>query len=139
MNTNFLGIYLARECRQHFWNMTISYNPGWCGSRQEEGEADFLVCSSYLGNPRSLCKMESDFGKSSKKGALLRYSVSWFNLVNPNQKFWELWSFSFQFSSVAQSRPTPCDPMNHSTPGLPVQHQLPEFTQTHVHWVGDAI
>ena len=38
-----------------------------------------------------------------------------------------------QFSSVAQSCPTLCDPMNHSTPGLPVHHQLPEFTQTHVH------
>ena len=37
-----------------------------------------------------------------------------------------------QFSSVAQSCPTLCDPMNHSTPGLPVHHQLPEFTQTHV-------
>ena len=43
------------------------------------------------------------------------------------------------FSSVAQSCPTLCDPMNCSTPGLPVHHQLPEFTQTHVHWVGDAI
>ena len=43
------------------------------------------------------------------------------------------------FSSVAQSCLTLCDPMNHSTPGLPVHHQLPEFTQTHVHWVGDAI
>ena len=42
-------------------------------------------------------------------------------------------------SSVAQSCPTLCDPMNRSTPGLPVHHQLPEFTQTHVHWVGDAI
>ena len=39
---------------------------------------------------------------------------------------------SVQFSSVAQSCPTLCDPMNHSTPGLPVHHQLPEFTQTHV-------
>ena len=38
-----------------------------------------------------------------------------------------------QFSSVAQSCPTLCDPMNHSTPGLPVHHQLPESTQTHVH------
>ena len=47
--------------------------------------------------------------------------------------------FSVQFSSVAQSCPTLCDPMNHSTPGLPVHHQLPEFTQTHVHQVGDAI
>ena len=44
-----------------------------------------------------------------------------------------------QFSSVAQSCPTLCDPMNRSTPGLPVHHQLPGFTQTHVHRVGDAI
>ena len=46
---------------------------------------------------------------------------------------------SVQFSSVTQLCPTLCDPMNHSTPGLPVHHQLPEFTQTHVHQVGDAI
>ena len=44
-----------------------------------------------------------------------------------------------QFSSVTQSCPTLCDPMNHSTPGLPVHHQLPETTQTHIHWVGDGI
>ena len=46
---------------------------------------------------------------------------------------------SVQFSSVTQSCLTLCDPMNCSTPGLPVHHQLPEFTQTYVHWVGDAI
>ena len=46
---------------------------------------------------------------------------------------------SVQFSSVTQSCPTLCDPMNCSTPGLPVHHQLPEFTQTHIHQVGDAI
>ena len=46
---------------------------------------------------------------------------------------------SVQFSSVAQSCPTLCDPMDCSTPGLPVHHQPLEFTQTHVHWVGDAI
>ena len=46
---------------------------------------------------------------------------------------------SVQFSSVAQSCPTLCDPMNRSISGLPVHHQLPEFTQTHVHRVGDAI
>ena len=46
---------------------------------------------------------------------------------------------SVQFSSVAQSCPTLCDPMNCSTPALPVHHQLPEFIQTHVHQVGDAI
>ena len=46
---------------------------------------------------------------------------------------------SVQFSSVAQSCPTLCDPMNRSMPGLPVHHQLPEFTQTHIHRVGNAI
>ena len=46
---------------------------------------------------------------------------------------------SVQFSSIAKLCPTLCDPTNHSTPGLPVHHQLPEFTQTHVHCVGDAI
>ena len=44
-----------------------------------------------------------------------------------------------QFSSVAQSCPTLCDPMNRSTPGLPVHHQVSESTQTHVHQIGDAI
>ena len=48
-------------------------------------------------------------------------------------------SGSVQFSSVAQSCLTLCDPMNHSMPGLPVYHQVPEFTQTHVHRVSDAI
>ena len=46
---------------------------------------------------------------------------------------------SVQFSSVTQSCLTLCDPMNCSMPGLPVHHQLPEFTQTHAHRVGDAI
>ena len=46
---------------------------------------------------------------------------------------------SDQIRSVAHSCPTLCNPMNRSTPGLPVHHQLPEFTETHVHWVSDAI
>ena len=46
---------------------------------------------------------------------------------------------SVQFSLVTQSCPTLCDPMNHSTPGLPVHHKLPEFTQTHAYRVCDAI
>ena len=52
---------------------------------------------------------------------------------------YETIKYSVQFSSVAQSCPTLCDPMNRSTPGLPVHHQLPEFTQTHIHQVSDAI
>ena len=50
-----------------------------------------------------------------------------------------IYNICIQFSSVAQSCPILCDPMNHSTPGLPVHHQLLEFTQIHVHRVGDAI
>ena len=50
-----------------------------------------------------------------------------------------IYKYIYQFSSVAQSCPTLCNPMNRSTPGLPVHHQLPEFTQTHVHRVSDAI
>ena len=50
----------------------------------------------------------------------------------------DLW-WEFSVSSVTQSCPTLCNPMNQSTPGPPVHHQLPESTQTHVHQVGDAI
>ena len=69
-----------------------------------------------------------------------RRSSTW--LINPPiiQGFmWPFLSSSVQFSSVAQSCPTLCDPMNHSTPGLPVHHQLSESTQTHIHWVSAAI
>ena len=48
-------------------------------------------------------------------------------------------SICYQFSSVTQSCPTLCDPMNCNTPGLPVHHQLPEITQIHVNRVGDAM
>ena len=59
---------------------------------------------------------------------------------NDNSQFhWLLIDASVQFSSVTQSCSTPCNPMNHSRPGLPVHHQLLEFTQTHVHRLSDAI
>ena len=61
------------------------------------------------------------------------------NIINTRSCNWKATFLKYQFSIVAQSHPTLCNPMNHSTPGLPVYHQLLEFTQTHVHWVGDAI
>ena len=61
------------------------------------------------------------------------------NNNNKKKSFFEGRDASVQFSSVAQSCLTLCDPMNRSTPGLPVHHHLLEFTQTHVHWVHDAI
>ena len=55
------------------------------------------------------------------------------------KKMWYIDTMKYSVSSVAQSCPTLHDPMNRSTPGLPVHHQLPECTQTHVHRVRDAI
>ena len=66
-------------------------------------------------------------------GNPLQYSC----LENPMDR--EAWRATVQIRSVAQLCPTLCDPMNRSMPGLPVHHQLPEFTQTHVHRVSDAI
>ena len=68
-----------------------------------------------------------------------------FGITNENGFPWAVgWEKSLslssvQFSSITQSCPTLCDPMNHSTPGLPVHRQLLEFTHTHVHRVSDAI
>ena len=74
------------------------------------------------------------------------HSVFHWNSVTGSQVFWtpgskeSLWkTIIFPISSVTQSCPILWDPINHSTPGLPVHHQLPESTQTHVHWVGDDI
>ena len=63
------------------------------------------------------------------------WQVSSLPLASPGKPY----ESSVQFSSVSPSCLTLCDPMNRSTPGLPVHHQLPEFTQTHAHRVGDAI
>ena len=108
--------------------------------------------SKYLINNFMNCV----FGIVSKKSSpywCLSKVFSWMDVQLFQYYLWNvclcsiLLSFSFvkdqlwqiQFSSVAQSCPTLCDPMNCSTPGLPVHHQLLEFTQTHVHRVGDAI
>ena len=61
--------------------------------------------------------------------------------IFPNMRFFQMSQLftSVQFSSATQLCPTLCDPMNGSMPGLPVHHQLPKFTQSHIHWVGNAI
>ena len=75
-----------------------------------------------------------------KKSILMKVKEewkSWFKAQHSENKDHDIWSH--QFSSVVQLCLTLCDPMDCSMPGLPVHHQLPEFTQTHVHQVGDAI
>ena len=63
----------------------------------------------------------------------------WAEILNNKISCCDILYLSVQLSSVAQLCPTLCDPMNHRTPGFAVFHQLLEFTQTHVHQVGDAI
>ena len=65
-----------------------------------------------------------------------KVNVHW--LISMRPQYYNF-HWAFRFGSVAQSCPTLCDRMNRSTPGLPVHHRLPEFTQTHIHWVSDAI
>ena len=95
------------------------------------------------------CQEQRSPDKTRKKkigvcqgGEFLSFTSSW---RSPRRKYFQmkphccLYEYLVQFSSVPQSCPTLCDPMNRSTRGLPVYHQLPEFTQTHVHRVSDAI
>ena len=95
------------------------------------------ISSNEVGEPKAYY---IEWSKSEREMQILYVNAYVWNLER-----WYLWFISFigfcsyQFSSVAQSCPTLCDPMNHSTPSLPVYHQLPEFTQIHVHWVSDAI
>ena len=67
------------------------------------------------------------------------FCKNWDIVVVVVQNVWRNFCPIIQFSLVTQSYPTLCDPMNCSTPGLPVHHQLPEFTHTHVHQVSDSI
>ena len=100
-----------------------------------------VTCGFHINKPVYCCNSSTSltsppefpfpfFLQSPKVIFTKSYFCSIFSLSN---------SLSVQFSSGAESCPTPCDPMNCSTPGLPVHHQLPESTQTHVHQVGDAI
>ena len=101
------------------------------------------VCDGHLILCRPLLLLPSIFPSirvfSSESLLHIRWPKYWsFSFsINPSNEYSGL--SSFQFSSVTQSCPTLCDPMNRSTPGLPVHHLLPESTQTHVHRVSDAI
>ena len=87
-----------------------------------KGKAGKLAKNEHSGTKREIMRLWSDTMTREHEG---------------KGRHWR--QNSVQFSSVAQSCPTLCDPTDYSTPGLPVHHQLPEFTQTHVHWVSDAI
>ena len=90
-----------------------------------------------ISTTQAYCKVY--FKKKEKENTMATYRVNIIYILAfllITQLIPLLWGSISQFSSVAQSSPTLCDPVNRSTPGLPVHHQLPEFTQTRVHWVG---
>ena len=74
----------------------------------------------------------------SKNSQVQQYTLLTLGNCKSKPQWASTWPIRTQFSSVTQSCPTLCDPMNRSMPGLPVHHKLPEFTQTHAHWVSDA-
>ena len=91
-----------------------------------------LCCSTYCNN-----KNPNSSTKTWAEGLNRHFSKENARMANRHLRRCSK-SLIIQFSSVTQSCLTLCDPMNHSTPGLPVHHQLPESTQTLVHRVGDA-
>ena len=114
-------------------------------NRAESGR---LSPSNFLSNWRNNSCLYSERGiwkvphsLHSTKGHIYKWQLPFTRLPSGAKQYLRLFHShrTVQFSSGAQSCPTLCNPMNHSTPGLPVHHQLPEFTQTHLHSVSDAI
>ena len=94
-------------------------------------------------SPRLLWRKDAS-GKSlsvQTRQVLCSHLLHWsdFRIEETEIQWKERSCYRSQFSSVAQLCPPLCNPMDWSTPGFPVQHQLPELVQTHIHWVGDAI
>ena len=96
-----------------------------------------------MGIPDNTCLLRNLYADQEAKFRTGHGTTNWFQIGKEIHQGCILSPYLFnlyaKFSSVAQSRPTLCNPMKHNTLGLPVHHQLPEFTQTYVHWVGDAI
>ena len=99
----------------------------------------FWITGEGNGNPLQYSCLENLLDTGTWSSMVHRVARSWTQLKRLSMHAWGPLAGTDQIRSVAQSYPTLCDPMNRSTPGLPVHHQLPEFTQTHVHQVSDAI
>ena len=97
-----------------------------------------MLLSRTVGDPMD-CSIQASLSFTISQSLLKSCPWMWCCLTISSS--FALFSFVYvnQFSLVALSCLTLCSPMNHSTPGLPVHHQLQESNQTHVHWVGDAI
>ena len=121
-STSRLYIIILLICRIHHARCWAGWNPSWNKSARRN-----INNLRYADDTTLMAESEEEL-----KSLLMK--------MKGEGKGWLKTQFSsVQSSSVAQSCPTLCDPMNRSMPGLPVHHHLPEFTQTHVHRVRDAI
>ena len=127
------SIFLSVSCT---WNPKYQMDSGQDGSNWVWGGAIALFFHPQYGRTSGYLKSRAGFCHFEKCWTALSvgyfFAVLFCGLLDCE-------STSARFGSVTQSCLTLCDPMNRSTPGLPVHHHLPEFTQTHVHRVGDAI
>ena len=110
------------KIQEQHWHSIIPKIASYYGRFWGLGQDYWLKFLPELMNVLSGAKSQRQYGKYEKCSPKISYIC-----------------LSVQFSSVSQSCPTLCDPMNRSTPGLPVHHQLPEFTQIHFHRVRDDI
>ena len=104
-----------------YWSFRFNISPSNEHSGLISFRMDWLDLLAIHGTLKSLIQCQSSKASLLQRSAFFMVQLSY------------LYMTSAQFTSVTQSCPTLCDPMNPSTPGLPVHHQLPEFTQTHVH------
>ena len=118
--------------RQEYWSGLPFLPPGDLPNPGLESRSPALQADSLPSEPPVTV-----FDNCNPKQ--LAYCLYPRSIINCWRKALTLDFLSVQFSSVPHSCPTLCDPKNRSTPGLPVHHQLPEFTQTHVHRVSDAV
>ena len=110
-----------------YWSFSFNISPSNEHSGLISFRMDWLDLLAIHGTLKSLIQCQSSKASLLQRSAFFMVQLSY------------LYMTSAQFTSVTHSHPTLCDPMNRSTPGLPVHHQLPEFTQTHVYQVSDAI
>ena len=107
----------------------------WDGSTIEEIKFYYFKIFFSKGRVLRVLKTQREIFISE---TIVEYSEDWGGNLYARSNMFQAYDM-IQFSSVTQLWLTLCDPMNRSTPGLPVHHQLQESTQTHVHWVSDAI
>ena len=139
-NGNPLTVLVGMQTSTAIWRAV------WRFLKKLERDVPYDPAISLLSIHIKETRIERDTCTPMFIAALFTISRTWKQPRCPSADEWirKLWyiypmEYSVKFSSVAQSCPTLCNPMNRSTPGLPVHHQLSEFTQTHVHRVGNAI